>query len=431
MTSRRRGLVLIQDGLGDWPVPELGDRTPLEAARKPVMDSLITAGAAGLIDIIAPGVKVETDIGHLALFGQDPVGGYSGRGPLEAAGVGLQLQLGDVAFRCNLATMDSSATIVDRRAGRIRDTGTFAAALDGLDLEEGVRIFFRGATDHRAILVLRGAGLSPAVSDSDPGREGHPIRVVGPTDASPEAARTAELVNRFLARSRGILERVPGNEARRAAGLPEVNCVITRGAGRPTSFENIAKKFSIRAACISGESTVRGTAQLCGFETFDDQSMTANIDTNLEGKAALAVRTLETHDLVYVHLKGCDIMAHDRRPLDKMRFIERTDAMVGDLLSRIENRDNLVLAFVSDHCTSSQTGEHTGDPVPVFVQGPGIESDAVARYGERDCARGRLGRMYSVHFLAYFFAKLGVQDRRKQRREPQNRPPQSREQSER
>ncbi len=187
-----RAVILILDGIGDRPVPELNELTPLQVARKPNMDYVAASGITGLMDPIEPGVRPGTDTGHIAIFGYDPYKFYPGRGPLEAAGIGIELNPGDVAIRCNIATVEERGEeliVVDRRAGRIRgdDVKELVKALNEFIGEiDGVKVEFYPATEHRVVLVLRGEGLSPNISDSDPGtaKEGNPIRRLVPLDSS-------------------------------------------------------------------------------------------------------------------------------------------------------------------------------------------------------------------------------------------------------
>ena len=178
MKKAYKGLMLIIDGLGDRPLDEFDGKTPLEAANTPCFDMLAKSGITGLMDPLSPGIRVGTDVGHLALFGYNPLKVYWGRGPIEAVGIGIELKPGDVALRCNFATVDDNFIVVDRRAGRIRHTDPLAAALDGMQLADGITITFRPATEHRAVLIVSGERLSAEITDSDPGpaSEGEPLR---------------------------------------------------------------------------------------------------------------------------------------------------------------------------------------------------------------------------------------------------------------
>ena len=396
MTKARKPskcLMLIQDGLGDRPLDDLGGLTPLEAAHTPHMDCLVRAGRAGLVDILAPGQVVGTDVGHLVLFGQDATGRQYRRGPMEARGVGFALQPGDVALRFNFATFNDQGTVVDRRAGRIREgTGELVEALNRLPAPPGYRFFFLEAIEHRGVLVIRGPQLSDQISDADPtvatNGKVPPARSLS---AEPGADRTARLVNQIVRQSRFILEEHPVNINRRRQGLLAANGILTRGAGTTQQFVNLPQQTGLRIACVSGDTTVLGLAHLVGFDAFSDPGMTANLDTDLSLKASRALDCLKRYDLVYLHLKGCDIAGHDRQPRLKRDFIERTDVMVGEILAQVPESESLMLVSTADHATPCELGEHGSDPVPVFING-GVTADEVDSYGERACAKGQLGR---------------------------------------
>ena len=208
----RRILLIIFDGLGDRPITELGHKTPLEGALKPNLDWFAANGMNGLLDPIAPGVTAGSDTSHLALFGYDPREVYTGRGPIEAAGVGLALQKGDVAFRCNFASVDDHLVLTDRRAGRIKEgTAQLAKSLDGMKLGR-VRVLFKEGTEHRAVLVLRGKGLSAEVSDTDPHEEGQ--RILDATATDGKGKNTAKALNAFTRKAYETLKDHPVNRER-------------------------------------------------------------------------------------------------------------------------------------------------------------------------------------------------------------------------
>jgi 2,3-bisphosphoglycerate-independent phosphoglycerate mutase len=412
LETNSRALLIVIDGLGDRPIPELGRLTPLEAAYTPNMNRLAAGGITGMMDPLAPGVRVGTDVGHLGLFGYNPFNIYWGRGPIEAVGVDLPLEDGDVALRANFATVDDSLRVLDRRAGRIRKgTEKLASALNGMKLANGTRVVFRQAIEHRAVLVLKGKGLSAELTDSDPGpnREGEPLkRVESRIPGFPPAEQTASLVNEFIDRAHKILSDHPVNKLREKKGLPKANIVITRGAGMRMKPRGIADRFNIRGACIAGETVVLGIARMAGFETFTSKRFTANIDTDLMGKAELALKKLSDHNLVVVHIKGVDIVGHDDYPLSKLEFIELIDKVVGLIMREIPSSLRFYLGVASDHSTPCRIREHTADPVPVFIYGDDVLTDEVEEYGERACARGGLSRINANEFILILLDLIGV-----------------------
>ncbi|MCR8633815.1 2,3-bisphosphoglycerate-independent phosphoglycerate mutase [Paenibacillus radicis (ex Xue et al. 2023)] len=403
----RKAIVAIADGLGDRPHPLLDNRTPLEYAKTPNLDRLASKGITGMMDLISSGIPVGTDMGHLILFGYQPHH-YPGRGPIEALGIGMDVKPGDIVLRCNFATVDEDGIVVDRRAGRIREnTNEIAQAIDGMELEDGVVAYVKPATEHRAVLILRGNGLSDKVSDSDPKapNDGKPYCRIKPLDTSDEAGRTAILLNLFLKKVHAILSAHPINQERIEQGKLPANFILTRGAGQVTQLEPIVQQLNFRGSCIAGESTVLGVAQLAGFKTVTDIRMTGNIDTDIELKARLAIEEIADNDMVYVHFKAPDIKGHDNEPFEKARAIELFDRMVGLILQQLP--ENVYLALAADHSTPCEVGEHTGEPVPVLIYGPSIRRDRVQQYNELDCAYGGLGHLSGNEFVTTLHGLMG------------------------
>lgn len=373
------------------------------------MDRLIAGGAAGLMEVTVAGREAATHTGHLALFGQDDTRSDYARGPMEACGVGFDLRPGDVALRFNFATVDDEDRIIDRRAGRIREEAEpLVRDLNRIQIGAPVQLYFLSATEHRGVLVLRGQDLSPAVTDSDPGtlNSHREVLKVRPTIGGRAALQTADYLNRIIRASHEVLDGHPVNRRRRAGNLAPANIILTRGAGSSRRYVHLPERLAIGIACVSGEATVLGLARLCGIDACKTSAMTANLDTDLGAKAALTAERLKDCNLVYLHLKGCDIAGHDRSPENKLRFIERTDAMLGDLLERLDVSSDLCIVALGDHCTLSETGDHCDDPVPVFIHGPGIPADSVSSYGERSCSQGRLGRHSPRQLMEMLFEKL-------------------------
>ena len=275
-----------------------------------------------------------------------------------------------------------------------------------LDLGHGISGSLEPATEHRAVMHLTGSNLSDAVTDTDPGSDSIPcpIRPCEPMRADDvEAMLTAEAINAFIEL---ILERLrehPVNTHRISAGLPPANGVITRGAGKLSDLNNIVTKTGIRAALVAAERTVIGLGELFGFDIFTEPGFTAHVDTDLEGKMAAASRALESHDLVFVHLKATDICSHDFDPMAKRDFIERADTALGLLLD-----PGLITAVTGDHSTDSNTGRHCGDPVPTLLYVPGGRKDRCARYGESAAMEGGLGRITGHGLILSVLGAMGV-----------------------
>jgi len=384
-------LFIVCDGLGDRSIEELGWKTPLEAAETPVLDRLCSEGACGLMHVISPGVIPGSDTAHLALMGYDPYKYYSGRGPFEAAGIGLELREGDVALRCNFATVENGR-IVDRRAGRIKEgTEKLAEALSGMSID-GVEIIFRAATEHRGVLVLRGDDLDPRITDVDP----HGLTGVAEArPLAPEARKTADVVNQFTRRAMEILGRHPLNAERAERGLPPANAVLARGAGIAVSFEPFERKWGMKAAAITGVALVKGVCRTLGMDMVDVKGATGGVDTDVDAKFRAAERALRTHDLVFVNVKAPDIYGHDGDARGKVRIAERIDAALGS----IELPEITVVC--ADHSTSACAKNHTSDPVPLLIRAPCIRRDRPERFNEIDAAGGVLSGIRGMELMNY------------------------------
>ncbi|MEA3292217.1 MAG: 2,3-bisphosphoglycerate-independent phosphoglycerate mutase [Pseudomonadota bacterium] len=405
-----KALILILDGLGDRPCPELGGKTPLEAARTPNLDRLAAAGQSGLMDPFIPGMPVDTHTGVSILFGLNPrEAAHLNRGPIEAAGIGLELRPGDVFLRANLATLKKTKKrykIIDRRAGRIREGAeALCAALQDVDLGGRIHGSLYPATQHRAVLRLSGPALSAAISDTDPGSrriELGALPALPLKAADPMAQRTADAMNRFFIEAHRQLHRHEVNRKRRKRDLPPANGILTRCAGTYQPLTNLVSHYGLRTAVVAGERTVLGLARLFSFSALSDERFTSLPDTDLEAKVETAEKALQDHDLVFLHIKGTDITAHDHQPEEKQAFIERIDRGIGNL-----DREDLVIGVCADHSTACRTGEHTGDPVPILLHSPDGRVDQVQQFGENACSAGLLGRINGRAYLTTLLDAMG------------------------
>jgi 2,3-bisphosphoglycerate-independent phosphoglycerate mutase len=398
----RKSVILILDGLGDLPSPALGGRTPLEAARTPVMNRLAGSGYYGQVDPDQRGKVANTHTGCGILLGVLPeVVSRLKRGPVEASGAGRTLKPGEIAVRANFATLQEEAggsMVVDRRAGRIC-TGTkdLAAALKAVDLGDGISGGLLSTDQHRCVLVLSGPGLDPRVSDTDPGDLHMPgfVRTCLARDGA--ATLTAEKINRFLEIARHRLNGHPVNLARIEAGLPPANGVITRSAGAALALANLVKDLGVSAALVAACNTVTGLARALDFEVVSEPGFTADAETDLPGKMHAALAALQRHDLVYIHIKAPDIFAHDHQPEGKSAFLERVDAVL-----EILEQAGVIIALSADHSTDSNSGAHTADPVPALIYDPSsvlcVEAVRV-NFGESACAAGNMPRQSGHELL--------------------------------
>lgn len=403
-------VLLIIDGLGDLPTPELDGKTPLEAAYTPLLDQLAGAGKYGLLDPLAPGEIPHTHSGTGMLMGLLPEQAERlSRGPVEAAGAGRVLAPGDIAIRTNFATIEDrhgKLLVTDRRAGRIT-TGTdeLAASLTDVDLGDGIRASLLSTDQHRGVLVLSGPGLNAAISDTDPRESTMPTILEACRPLIPEAELTADKINRFINEAHRRLVDHPVNIARARDGKPRASGIITRGAGAQCSIDNALRDLGIKTAIVSGCNTVLGVGRIFGFKTITDPRFTATVETDLNAKILAVETALRDHDMVFIHVKAPDICSHDQQPLAKRDFLQRLDKALKPLLG-----SGLIIAVAADHSTNSNTGFHTADPVPSLISQPDADQSAVpVNFGETACAQGNMERQLSHDFLLTVLRTMGYQ----------------------
>ncbi len=374
-----KAMIFVCDGAADRPLKELGGKTPLEVAKTPHLDYFASRGICGQIDQVAPGVRIGSDTAHLAILGYDPYKYYSGRGPIEAAGIGMEVTPDDVALRCNFATVDEKLTVLDRRAGRVVDgKEELAKAINRINME-GCKFFFKNSTGHRGVLKLMCPRLSEKVTDSDPHFEGKEVAEVKALDKGAE--KTAGILNRFTGELYEVLNGHEVNRKRVRAGKPPANMLLMRSAGRGTTIPTFGEKYNLKGACVANVGLIRGVGRFCGLDVIE-----------LEGRdmGELGVDVLEKYDFLLLNVKDPDNAAHDKDARKKVAMIELVDRIAGYFKGFIEEN---YLAVLSDHTTSTSFGDHTGDPVPIIICGPEVRADDVKEFGEREVTKGGLGRI--------------------------------------
>jgi 2,3-bisphosphoglycerate-independent phosphoglycerate mutase len=403
-----RLLYVCLDGLGDDPVPSLGDRTPLEAADTTNLDRLAERGRTGTVVTVGEGIAPESDIAVFAILGYDPCDEHPGRGVVEAVGVGMDFTDGDLAYRVNFATADWPR-ILDRRVGR--DLSSHEARALAAEVNERLHLpnatfELRATVEHRGTLVIRSTEgpLSAEVSNTDPAyrKEGSlgvaletfepVVATCEPLEDTEDALRAAELTNAFVEGSHTILEASEVNAARRAAGKLPANVILSRDGGdhRPR-LQPIKERFGPDWGCFVEMPVERGIAVLLGMTPVDAPRLLAEGD--YVRWAELAAEALGGFDALYVHIKGPDVPAHDGRAEDKRDVISLIDrAFFGEVLPRLDLGRTLV-AVTADHSTSSVRKAHTAEPVPLVVAGPGVQPDGSESFGERAAAEGSIGRL--------------------------------------
>ena len=392
-----KAILLIMDGLGDLPTP----KTALQKAKKPNLDKLAKDGITGLLSPVGRGVVPGSDTSHLRILGYEPKICYPGRGPLEALGIGFGLKEGDVAFRANFATL-KNGVIIDRRAGRIETANASTLSkLVSMRIED-VDVIFRNSVEHRGALVLRGPGLCSCISETDPHGKAGVLECI-PEDDSQEAAKTARIVNKFTQIVQKKLSESPENKNRESKGLPPANIVLLRGAGTFSSVPSFYERFGISGACVAGGALYRGVAKFIGMDIFLVPGATGDKNTNLKSKGEAALKALETHDFVFLHVKATDSFSHDGDCAGKARFIERVDKELIPILMKSDA--NLIIT--GDHSTPCSRKEHSGHEVPILIYGSGERADHVKKFDEISCMDGGLGHITGKHLMPIFLNVLG------------------------
>ncbi|MEM5766534.1 MAG: phosphoglycerate mutase [Candidatus Aenigmatarchaeota archaeon] len=380
---RRKIIFLVIDGLPDLPEA----RTPLAIAYKPNLDFFAKNGMCG--EILTVEKKfwndiIRTSVSHLAnfsLLGYDVKPDQIKRGPIEAVGANIPYQQGWLALRCNFTTVDNELKVLDRRVGR---------NFQGLDeiaryINEHVKLdvdhIFMRTYGHRAVLILK-EKLSDKISDSDPYFDWEKVKKI--EAFSPEAGRSAQIVQDFIEKSRQVIEYHPANEQRIKCGLPPANYILTREAGnRLPIIKNFLKKNNIqKAVCIAENGVMKGSCMLAGFDSITVPEL--NFEQTLRFIFDNIENALAEYDFVYAHIKGPDESAHDGDFFRKQKVIERID----DYLGRLRYFDG-ILIITSDHITSCKTRKHEFGPVPILVYGKGI--DNVQKFDELSVKKGKIG----------------------------------------
>lgn len=358
-------IVVLGDGMADEPIPELGNKTPLDAAATPVMDALAGAGIIGTVQNVPAGMAPGSDVANLSVLGYDPAANYSGRSPLEALSVGVQMDEDDVIFRSNIVTLTESEpyaqkTILDHSSGEI-STEDADVLMDAIRAKFNSDTFrFYTGTSYRHILVWKGGRVCQLEPPHD-----HLGKVIGPYLPQEVALR------RMMEESFDILNNHPLNLARAAQGKHKANSLWFWGAGTKPRVQNFYEKTGLKGAMISAVDLLKGIAVGAGMEVCQVPGATGSIDTNYEGKAQAAIDALlrDGCDYVYIHVEAPDEMGHQGRTQDKVKSIEYLDSR---LIARVKqamedaNEDFRILVL-PDHPTPIRIRTHTADPVPYLL----------------------------------------------------------------
>ncbi|MBM3246507.1 MAG: 2,3-bisphosphoglycerate-independent phosphoglycerate mutase [Candidatus Omnitrophica bacterium] len=414
-------LYIVLDGLGDLPIKELGNKTPLEAAMTPNMDRLAQKGRTGLVYPVKKGIAPESDIAVISLLGYDAHKYYTGRGPLEAFAEGLDIKEGDLALRVNFATVDADAkTIKDRRVGRNLTTAEATALAKEINTKvtlSGATFEFKNTIGHRGVLVIRGirSKLSAWITNTDPAydRQGvfglakekfeNLVMLSQPMPGYEEAGaakEAASLLNEFTEKSHKVLNDSAVNKKRIAEGKMAGNVILSRDAGdRLPEFPKIDSLYNIRFGSFVEMPVERGIALLTGMQIIEVPKASGHLDVDYPVWAKVALDSIAKYDGIYVHIKGPDEPAHDGNFNKKKEIIEAIDKFFfASLLPKLDTAGTII-AVTADHSTACAIKAHSSDPVPLVIYGGNIPADGSMSFSEKAAARGSIGEICGTDIM--------------------------------
>jgi 2,3-bisphosphoglycerate-independent phosphoglycerate mutase len=398
-----KAIVILGDGMADHPIPELGGRTPLMAAKKPAMDQIAREGRTGLFRTIQADMPTGSAVANLAVLGYDPRATFSGRGVLEAASLGIHVAQDDLVMRVNLITIENGK-IKSHSSGHITNGEAFPLIDDLHESFSPWGIALHQGLSYRHVLVMpRGhTDIECSPPHDHIGEEADALMIRPLSDA---AVETALLLNRMIIESRKRLENHPVNIKRRAEGKLPANSLWPWSPGKKPRMEFFEERFGVKGAVISAVDLIKGLAVYAGMDVISVEGATGLYDTNYEGKADACLAALKNHDFVYVHVEAPDEAGHDRNLNLKIQCIEDLDRrLVQRILDGLEKRKiEAVVAVLPDHPTPVALGKHARDPVPVAIRDPGMTPDAVTTFDEESVKKGGLGLLEGAGFMNAVF----------------------------
>jgi len=375
-------IVVLGDGMSDEPIAALGGKTPLEAANTPAMDALASKGEMGMVQNVPAGMSPGSEIANLSVMGYDPLTDFTGRSPLEALSVGVEMEPDDVIFRCNVVTLTEEEpygekTILDHSAGEI-STEDADVLMEAIRKEFNDETFqFYTGTSYRHIMVWKHGRVSHLEPPHD-----HLTKVIGPWLPREEVLRS------FMERSFDILNSHPLNVKRAAEGKNKANSLWYWGAGTKPGLSSFREKTGLTGAMVSAVDLLKGIAVGAGMQICHVEGATGSIDTNWEGKAQAAIDALlkDGNDFVYIHVEAPDEMAHQGLVEEKVRSIEYLDSrIIAPVMQALEDAgEDYRLLLLPDHPNFIRLRTHTPDPVPYVLYDSTCQRKSLARYCERE-----------------------------------------------
>ena len=397
-------IIILGDGMADWPDEKCGGKTLLQYARTPHMDHLARLGRNGLLKTVADGFHPGSEVANMSVLGYHLPEVYEGRGVLEAANIGVELQPGDLAMRCNLVCIEGEL-LKNHSAGHI-STEEADELIGALNRELGnERVHFYTGVQYRHLLVIKGGSkhLETIPPHDVPLR---PYRPLMTKSLCKEAEETACLINELVMKSQQVLERHAVNQRRLAAGKDPANSIWPWSPGYRPRMELLSKKYPQirRGSVISAVDLINGIGYYAGLRRIKVEGATGLFDTNYENKVQAALQALQEDDFVYLHVEASDEAGHEGDYALKQRTIEDLDnRVVGPILEPLASwQDPVAIAVLPDHPTRCRLRTHTADPVPFVMYYPGIDPDDVSAFSEIDAKNGSYGLLKEDEFMNLF-----------------------------
>lgn len=397
-------LIILGDGMADWAVPSLGNKTLLQYADTPYTDRLAKMGKTGMLKTVADGFHPGSEVANMSVMGYDLPTVYEGRGVLEAASIGVDLQPDDMAMRCNLVCVEGEL-LKNHSAGHI-STEDADVLIKYLEEKLGSnKVHFYTGVQYRHLLVIKGGDKHVAcVPPHDV-----PLKPFRPNLVKalrPEAEETAALLNDLIMKSQELLANHPLNLKRVAEGKDPANSIWPWSPGYRPKMEPLSDKYpSIKkGSVITAVDLIRGIGHYAGLRCIDVEGATGLYNTNYEGKAQAAIEALKTDDFVYLHIEASDEAGHEGDVPLKLKTIEYLDRRaVGPIYEAVKDWDEPVaIAILPDHPTPCELRTHTAEPIPFLIYYPGIEPDNVSTYDEVACQKGEYGLLDKDEFMNLF-----------------------------
>jgi len=390
--------LILPDGCADEPVPQLGGRTPLEAARIPHMDSIVARGRVGRVRTVPKGLTPGSDVATLSVIGYDPVAHYTGRAPLEAVARRITLSPDELVFRCNLVTV-VDGKMEDFSAGHISQPEAEKLVADLQAKLGSERIMFHTGVSYRHLVTIKDADWMKVKCTPPHDIPGQPVSGHLPT------GKGSEVLRELMERAGQVLAGHEVNQVRRDLGESPATAIWLWGQGAMPRLPSFRKRFGIQGAAITAVDLIRGLAISVGWKLIEVEGATGYLDTNYAGKGEAACKALDDVDLVAVHIEAPDEAGHNGDAVAKTKALERIDEhIVGPLLEKLEGFDEWRVLCLPDHPTPVRIKTHTADPVPFAMAGTGIVPDEATEFTEKAGAASDL-HIDPGHELMEYFLK--------------------------